>query len=130
MAMTPRTNMSTEAKKIFRELVKQMTELKILHPVDKFQIETAAEALAKARYFETILAKHEIGETIKVTEYNAIAAQQRNWVSEYNKICDKLGVSNTKRNPSKRERGRPKSGDGVINEISDKERKEWLKVVK
>lgn len=120
MATVPAT-FNEQEKKLFRLMVRRMKELKIWHEIDELQVERAVMLTMKAREMELKildLTDHP-DDLIYLQKYTTI-------VNALNGTLDRLGISNTKRNPLKRNRGK----DDSISKQDKEDQARWLQAVK
>lgn len=130
--ITAPKHLTTHQKTIFRALAKQMVDLKTLHAVDKYQIELAAVLTAQAQATASRLEQldHFIEAAEDSTQLARLLESQSKVQAMYHKnagvlnsTLDKLGISNTKRNPVKEQRGRPENSPGEAPD--NKQRRKW-----
>ena len=138
--ITAPKHLTPQQKTAFRFLAKQMTDLQILHASDKTQIEVAAVLTVQSQLTVGRLEKlnnyieqcEDVAELSQLLEAQGkVEAAYQKTATALNSTLDKLGISNTKRNPVKRDRGRPENSPGEAPE--DKHRRAWkskLKAVK
>lgn len=120
MPTVPKTFDAEEAK-LFRKIIKQMKDLNIFHEIDAYQIERVVKLIMKAREMEPQIL--ELGDS---TEEMVYLQKYATICNAINGTMDRLGISNTKRNPLKRDRGK----DDSLSKKEKDERDRWLEVVK
>ena len=137
MAYSAPKHLTTEQKSIFRGIVKDMNNLEIIHSADKMQIETASILISRLRQTNDEIShlqswldsSNDPKDQLRFAELiDKKAATYNKTAGVLNSTLDKLGLSNTKRNPVRRDRGRPEKSPGSTPE--DKDRKAWGRVLK
>lgn len=130
-------HLSKEQQIVYRTIVRDMNDLEITHNADKSQIEMAAvltcrlrKNLAQIESLERSLAMEEDLSIIMNMEERIDKKQgtYNRTATLLNQTLDRLGLSNTKRNPVKRDRGRPEKNPGT--QPRDRDRRKWDRVLK
>lgn len=104
--MKPPRGLPAPVRKHFNDLVNQLKELNHLHAVDSYQVERAAVLIEEGR---RIQASQMTLDPLD-DDYKTLANMLSDNTSKLNMCLDKLGASYVRRNPYKKERGRPKKG--------------------